>query len=55
MTFNNQTLASNNNLPASTNNIAFDLAGAVSMASSAADGCQGATFTIPVSITVQQP
>ncbi len=45
----------NINLPASTNNIPIDLAGAASMSTASANGCQGATFTIPVSISVRQP
>jgi len=52
VTFNNQT-GLNVNLPASTNNIPVDLSGAASMSNASASGCQGATFTIPVSITVQ--
>jgi hypothetical protein len=43
------------NLPAATNNIAINLPGAASMSTASANGCQGATFTIPVTISVQQP
>ena len=35
--------------------VAFDLPGAVSMPASAANACQGATFTIPVSVNASTP
>ena len=53
VTFTNQT--PNLAIPANATNFAVDLAGAVSMSTASANGCQGATFTIPVAITVQQP
>jgi hypothetical protein len=42
------------NLPANSTT-PVDLADAAAMSVSSANGCQGATFTIPVSITVQKP
>jgi hypothetical protein len=41
-------------IPASASNYRIDLAGAVSMGSSSSSGCQGATFSIPVTITVEE-
>jgi hypothetical protein len=42
-------------LPANSTGNPIDLLGAASMPLTAADGCQGATFTIPVKVTVQEP
>lgn len=41
--------------PAAGATVAFDLPGAVSMPASAANACQGATFTIPVSVNASTP
>jgi hypothetical protein len=54
VTFTDQT-SLNTNLPANTNDIPIDLAGAASMSAASANGCQGATFTLPVKVTVRQP
>lgn len=53
VTFANQTGLSIS-IPASTSDYDIDLLGAMSMASSSADGCQNATFSIPITITVQE-
>ena len=42
-------------IPASASNYQILLSGAVSMDSSSSNGCQGATFSIPVTITVHKP
>ena len=54
VTFTDQT-GLTKSIPASTNNFQINLAGAVSMDSSSSSGCQGATFSIPVTITVHKP
>jgi hypothetical protein len=41
-------------IPASTTNFPVHLSGAVSMSTSSSNGCQGATFSIPVTITVHK-
>ena len=41
-------------IPASATNDQIDLNGAVSMNTSSSNGCQGATFSIPVTITVDK-
>jgi hypothetical protein len=53
VTFTNQTGLSVS-IPASSSGYQVDLAGAASMSSSAANACQGATFSIPVTIAVQK-
>lgn len=53
VTFTSQTGLSDN-IPAGSTT-AIDLPGAASMATTSSAGCQGATFSIPVTITVQQP
>ncbi len=42
-------------IPASATNYQIHLSGAVSMGSSSSNSCQGATFSIPVTITVGKP
>jgi len=54
VTFTDQT-SLNQNLPANSTGNAVDLPGAATMSLTTADGCQGATFTIPVKVTVQKP
>jgi hypothetical protein len=41
-------------IPANSSNVSVDLPGAASMSATSQTGCQGATFTIPVTITVQK-
>jgi hypothetical protein len=41
-------------VPANASAFTVDIAGAVSMGASSDNGCQGATFQVPVSITVQK-
>jgi hypothetical protein len=41
-------------IPASATNYPIHLSGAVAMGSSSSSGCQGATFSIPVTITVEK-
>jgi hypothetical protein len=41
-------------IPANANGDRIDLTGAVTMGTSSSNGCQGATFSIPVTITVQK-
>ncbi len=53
VTFANQTGLSTT-IPAGASADRIDLAGAVSMNSSSLNACQGATFSIPVTITVQK-
>ncbi len=53
VTFSNQSGLSTN-IPASTTNYPVHLSGAVSMSTSSSNGCQGATFSIPVTITVDK-
>lgn len=53
VTFTTQTGLSTT-IPASATNHQVDLSGAVSMSSSSSSGCQGATFSIPVTITVEK-
>ena len=53
VTFANQTGLSTN-IPADSTT-AIDLPGAASISTASSAGCQGATFSIPVTITVQQP
>lgn len=53
VTFTNQTGLSTT-IPQSTSGYRIDLAGAVSMNATSSNGCQGATFTIPVTITVEK-
>ncbi len=52
VTFTSQTSLSTVIAPDST--AAIDLPGAVAMSAASSPGCQGATFSIPVTITVQQ-
>jgi hypothetical protein len=54
VTFNNQS-GLNVAVPANSSSLVVHLPGAASMSASSASGCQGATFNIPVSITVHQP
>jgi hypothetical protein len=54
VTFTDQT-ALNQTLPANSTDNAVDLTGAAAMDIATADNCQGATFTIPVKVTVQKP
>ena len=54
VTFNNQTSVSTP-IPANTTSYSIDLTGAASMSASSVSGCQGATFSIPVTITVHVP
>jgi hypothetical protein len=51
-TFTSQTTL-NKTIPASSTTT-IDLKGAASMDTTSSDGCQGATFSIPVTITVQK-
>jgi hypothetical protein len=53
VTFSNQT-GLNMTVPAGATNDRIDLGGAVSMSTSSSNGCQGATFSIPVTITVDK-
>ena len=53
MTFANQTGISTT-IPGGVSNYQVHLSGAVSMGSSSSSGCQGATFAIPVTITVEE-
>jgi hypothetical protein len=53
VTFTNQT--PNLTVPANATDFAVSLSGAAAMSTSSANGCQGATFSVPVAITVQQP
>jgi hypothetical protein len=53
VTFTNQTGLSTT-IPASASGYQIHLPGAVSMGSSSLSGCQGATFSIPVTITVDK-
>jgi hypothetical protein len=53
VTFSNQSGLSTT-IPGSTTNYQVHLSGAVSMSTSSSNGCQGATFTIPVTITVEK-
>jgi hypothetical protein len=53
VSFANQTGLSTT-IPAGTTNDNVDLAGTVSMNSSSSSGCQGASFSIPVTITVEK-
>ena len=53
VTFSSQSGLSTN-IPASTTNYPVHLSGAVSMSTSSSNGCQGATFSIPVTITVDK-
>jgi hypothetical protein len=53
VTFSNQSGLSTT-IPASATNYPVHLSGAVSMSTSSSNGCQGATFTIPVTITVEK-
>jgi hypothetical protein len=53
VTFTNQTGLSTT-IPASASNYQIHLPGTVSMGSSSSSGCQGATFSIPVTITVEK-
>jgi predicted ribosomally synthesized peptide with SipW-like signal peptide len=53
VTFTNQTGLSIS-IPASASGYQVDLPGAAAMSSSASDACQGATFSIPVTIAVQK-
>ena len=53
VTFTNQTGLSTT-IPPSTSGYQIPLPGAVSMNSSSSNGCQGATFSIPVTITVEK-
>ena len=41
-------------IPANANGARIDLTGAVTMSTSSSNGCQGAIFSIPVTITVQK-
>ena len=41
-------------IPANANGDRIDLASAVTMSTSSSNGCQGATFSIPITITVQK-
>jgi hypothetical protein len=52
VTFTNQS-GLHASIPASATNYQIRLAGAVSMGSSSSNGCQGATFSVPVTITVE--
>lgn len=52
VTFTSQT-ALNQTIPASSTTT-IDLKGAAAMDTSSSDGCQGATFSVPVTITVQK-
>jgi hypothetical protein len=54
VTFTDQT-SLNQNVPANSTDNAVDLPGAAAMSLTTADGCQGATFTIPVKVTVKKP
>jgi hypothetical protein len=53
VTFTNQTGLSTT-IPASTSGYQIRLPGAVAMGSSSSNGCQGATFSIPVTIMVEK-
>jgi hypothetical protein len=53
VTFTNQSGLSTA-IPASASNYQVHLSGAVSMGSSSSSGCQGASFSIPVTITVEK-
>ena len=53
VTFANQSGLSTT-IPASASNDQILLPGAVSMGSSSSSGCQGATFSVPVTITVHK-
>ena len=52
VTFTNQT--PNINIPANQTAYPVDLTGAISMSAAASNGCQGATFSVPISITVDK-
>jgi hypothetical protein len=52
LTFSNQT-SLNITIPASTSNYQVDLAGAAQLSTASPNNCQGATFSIPVTITVE--
>lgn len=54
VTFANQT-GLNIPIAANATNYAFDLPSAVTMIADAADACQGATFTIPVTVNAETP
>ena len=54
VTFNNQT-GLNIAIAANAANFAFDLPGAVTMLGTAANACQDATFTIPVTVNASTP
>ena len=54
VTFTDQT-GLNVSIAANANNASVTLSGAASMDTTSAGACQGATFTIPVTITVQNP
>ena len=45
----------NTALPANSTDDEIDLPGAASMSTASANGCQGASFTVPVKVTVQEP
>ena len=53
VTFTSQT-GLTTSIPANANGDRIDLASAVTMSSSSSNGCQGSTFSIPVTITVQK-
>ena len=53
VTFTNQTGLSTT-IPAGVTSYQIHLPGAVSMGSSSSSGCQGATFSIPTTITVEK-
>jgi hypothetical protein len=53
VTFANQTGLSTS-IPASATNYQVHFSGAVSMSASSSSGCQGASFSIPVTITVEK-
>jgi hypothetical protein len=53
VTFTNQTGLSDT-VPANSTNDSIDLAGTASMSANSLSGCQGATFTIPLTVTVQK-
>lgn len=53
VTFTNQT-GLTANIPANATNYQIDLAGVVSMTTAAVNSCQGATFSVPVTISVEK-
>ena len=53
VTFTNQSGLSTT-IPATATNYQIHLSGAVSMSPASSSGCQGATFSIPVTITVEK-